>query len=154
MLYKKIKIITVALLRSRLHAKGPETLRQVWSWLHKWRFDIRGPCILFGKLGPHEGNAEEENNGYVVFKLNIHGSSGNMGGGEGGGLRRYSAHFHPSLLDRYLKTTWTVFPPPPIFAACWTFPFPSESNIIKQPGQYSVVYRSIMNYTLHTKFWT
>ncbi len=29
----------------------------------------------------YEGNTEEENNGYVVFKLNIHGSARKNGGG-------------------------------------------------------------------------
>ncbi len=37
----------------------------------------------------HEGNTEEENNGYVVFKWNIHGSAGKWGGGEGGKGVRY-----------------------------------------------------------------
>jgi hypothetical protein len=57
---------------------------------------ISGTSILFGKLAPHQENAEEENNSHVVFKLYIHGSTGIMGGGEGVGLRRYSAHFHHS----------------------------------------------------------
>jgi hypothetical protein len=33
----------------------------------------------------YEVNIKEENNGYVVFKENIHGSAGNKGGGEGRG---------------------------------------------------------------------
>jgi hypothetical protein len=28
------------------------------------------------KWGEHKGNIEEENNGYIVFILNIHGSAG------------------------------------------------------------------------------
>jgi hypothetical protein len=33
----------------------------------------------------HKENIEEENNGYVVFKLSIYGSAEKKGGGEGGG---------------------------------------------------------------------
>jgi hypothetical protein len=35
-----------------------------------------------------------------------------------GSLNEYK--FWPWLLDTYLKTTWTVFPPPWIFASWWT----------------------------------
>jgi hypothetical protein len=56
----------------------------------------------------HEGNTEEDNNGYVVFKWTIHGSAGKLGGGEWG--RRCSVHpqlfiLYSKFLDRYLKTT-------------------------------------------------
>jgi hypothetical protein len=32
------------------------------------------------EMGLYEGNTEEENNGYVVFKVNFHGSAGIYGG--------------------------------------------------------------------------
>jgi hypothetical protein len=45
----------------------------------------------------HEGNAKEENNGYVVFKLKIVGTPGRQqGGGEGVILR--PPNDHPPLL--------------------------------------------------------
>jgi hypothetical protein len=52
-------------------------------------------------------NTVEENNGYVVFKLNMQRSSGKLGGvgGRGGGARGYSAGRTLSyfrLLKRYL----------------------------------------------------
>jgi len=38
----------------------------------------------------HEGNTKDENNGYVVFKGNIHGSAGKLSGGEGGQVSHFS----------------------------------------------------------------
>jgi hypothetical protein len=61
---------------------------------------------------PHEGNTEEEQNGYVVFKCNISTDQLGKGGGEGG--ERYSAvpiPLYSTLLNRYVKTTRTVFLP-------------------------------------------
>ncbi len=43
-----------------------------------------------------EETPEEENNGYVVFKLNILGSAGNKGGGEGGGAGALLRLLQPS----------------------------------------------------------
>ncbi len=64
-----------------------------------------------------------ENNGYVVFKWNIPVWAGTVNrvavrGEEGGGVTPPgTTSFYSWLLDRYLKTTWTVFPPPRIFAS-------------------------------------
>ncbi len=61
-----------------------------------------------------------ENNGYVVFKWNIHVWAGtvNRVAGRGGGVTPPgTTSFYSWLLDSYLKTTWTVFPPPRIFAS-------------------------------------
>ncbi len=59
-----------------------------------------------------KGNTEEENNGYVVFRWNIHGSDG-KGGGVG---RRYSGRPQPNpFLQKtfgyilYIETTRRVF---------------------------------------------
>ncbi len=75
---------------------------------------------LAGRVSPpysHEGNTEK-NNGYVVFKWNIHGSAGKYRVGWGlASLFRPPTHATfcgRLLLDCYLKTTWTVFPPPRI----------------------------------------
>ncbi len=68
----------------------------------------------------HEGNTKEEENGYVVFKWNI------QGRGDGG--RCYSTRptpFYTRFQDRYLKTTWTVFPPPTIVASG-----PADKNVL------------------------
>jgi hypothetical protein len=48
----------------------------------------------------HDGNIEKENNGYVVFKWDIHGSAGKWGGGGEALLRPTTIR----LLDRYLET--------------------------------------------------
>ncbi len=42
--------------------------------------------IPAGARSGYEGNTEEENNGYVVFKWNIHSSTGKQDGGERGGV--------------------------------------------------------------------
>jgi hypothetical protein len=50
-------------------------------------------------------NIEEENNGYVVFKCNIHGSAGKYRGGKGGGVitPRAIIPFYSRLLDRCIQ---------------------------------------------------
>jgi hypothetical protein len=50
---------------------------------------------------------------------NIHSSAGKYGGEEGGGgtLPPSTPFYSRRLLERYLKTTWTVFPPPQIFTS-------------------------------------
>jgi hypothetical protein len=51
-----------------------------------------------------EGNIEEKNNGYVVFKLNIHGRE--IGCGMRGSVFPPThTPFYSRFLDRYLKTT-------------------------------------------------
>ncbi len=49
--------------------------------------------------------------------------------GRGWGGRRYSAPFYSSLLGRYCKTTWTVFPPPRIFVS-WSAGTQWEVDIV------------------------
>ncbi len=62
-----------------------------------------------------ETSTDEENNGYVVIGWNTLAtricSEINWWRGE-------SFTFRSRLLHRYLKTTWTGFPPPRIFASC------------------------------------
>ncbi len=61
----------------------------------------------------HEGNTDEENNGSVIFyeismdQLEIEW----WWGREGGIASPTPTPFYSRLLGRYLKTTWTVFPP-------------------------------------------
>ncbi len=51
----------------------------------------------------HEGNTEDENNGFVVFQCKIYGSAVRM---TGGGVTPPSpAPFYSRLLNIYLKTT-------------------------------------------------
>ncbi len=66
---------------------------------------------MFVLYASHEGNAGEENNGYVVFKMKYPLKGGGVGGEWGG--RRSSAHLSTRrLLDRYLcKDDVNVFPP-------------------------------------------
>ncbi len=58
-----------------------------------------------------EGNTEEENSGYVVFKWCIHWSAGKRVGGKGGDAMYSASTFliYSRLLVRYYKTTWTFF---------------------------------------------
>jgi hypothetical protein len=51
----------------------------------------------------HVGNAEEENNGYVVFKCKIYGSAVRMTGG--GVTPPVPTPFYSRFLNIYLKTT-------------------------------------------------
>ncbi len=78
--------------------------------------------IETSKRRSHGGNTEEENKSYVVFKWNIHESAWKYDWGGGGMLlRQPPPPFHSRLLDRYVKTTWTVYPSPWIFAS-WEEP--------------------------------
>jgi hypothetical protein len=52
----------------------------------------------------HEGNIEEENNGYVVFKCNILRLAQELSGGEGKGVSPPTP-ICSRLLDKYSKTT-------------------------------------------------
>ncbi len=64
--------------------------------------NLKTPPLLFFP-SPHEGNTEEENNGYVVFKLNI---QGKLIGGVSGAVEDDIIGF---FLFCYL-----LLPPPPI----------------------------------------
>ncbi len=74
-------------------------------------------CALFNPRRRHEGNTEEENSVYVVFKWNIYGSAWKSIVVRGKGVTFVPTTFCSRLLDRYLKTTWTVLPPTRIFAS-------------------------------------
>jgi hypothetical protein len=65
-----------------------------------------------------EGNFEEENNGYVVFKKNIYGSTRKKGGERGCSLLPPSRHhFLQQASGKIYKDDVTIFLPPRIFAS-------------------------------------
>jgi hypothetical protein len=104
----------------RCNSPPPPSSYQSWPFCTASSFATLYSCIWSGRsvCGEHlEGNTEEENNGYVVSKQNIHGSAGKYGCMEW--RRRYSARLHPGFWTAvHIKTTWAVFPLPQMFASC------------------------------------
>ncbi len=95
-------------------------LEFVSIWTRKWTKSfpsISDSSRVFS--ADHEGNTEEENNGNVVCELNM----------RGGVTPTAPTIFYSGLLDRYFKTTWTVFSPPRIFSS-WPLTF--ENTFISQ----------------------
>jgi hypothetical protein len=86
--------------------------------------DIRAQShrLLHLEVDTREGKAEEseeKNNGYVAFKLNIQESNIQGSAGKRGVGGCCPTPFYCRLLDRYFKTTWTIFPVTSVFASCW-----------------------------------
>ncbi len=75
--------------RTELHTDFIPLLYSVYGTLTYMHWQIYQICTGILHNCIYEGNAEEEVNGYVVFKLNIHGSAG--------------------FCSTYLKTTWRFF---------------------------------------------
>ncbi len=120
-------------------------LQEIGSWIHQFHMKgliVSGERVLFLffvwtswkrteplmtllECSNHEGNTEEENNGYVVFKWNTYyGSAWKQGGDEREGGDVLLLPIPPlstaGIWMIFRKTTWTVSPPPRIFSRRWS----------------------------------